>query len=34
LFEKRRRLMADWAQYLTTPAAEAANVFPLRRGGD
>lgn len=34
LFEKRRRLMADWARFVTTPPAEAANVFPLRRGGD
>lgn len=34
LFEKRRRLMADWAQYLTTPAAEGANVVPLRRAGE
>lgn len=34
LFEKRRRLMADWARFVTTPPAEAANVFPLRRAGD
>jgi integrase len=30
LFEKRRRLMADWAKYCTAPAKAAANVVALR----
>lgn len=32
LFEKRRRLMADWATYCATPAVTGANVTPLRSG--
>jgi integrase len=33
LFEKRRRLMSDWARYCSTaPAKAAGNVTPLRRG--
>jgi integrase len=35
LFEKRRRLMDDWARYVTTPAAEDGdNVRLLRRAVD
>jgi integrase len=35
LFDRRRRLMDDWARYVTTPAAEAeGNVRPLRRAAD
>jgi integrase len=30
LFEKRRRLMADWATYCTTPAAAGGTVTPIR----
>ena len=30
LFEKRRRLMADWATYCGTPPATAENVTPIR----
>ncbi len=30
LFEKRRRLMADWANYCATDGATAENVTPLR----
>jgi integrase len=31
LFEKRRRLMADWADYCgTVPASDVKNVVPLR----
>src|SRR5690606_15678376 len=34
LFDKRRRLMADWATYATTaPAAAGDNVAPIRRAG-
>jgi hypothetical protein len=34
LFEKRRRLMAQWATFATAPPAERqANVTPLRRQG-
>lgn len=33
LFEKRRRLMQDWAQFLNTPAASAKNVSPIRSSG-
>ena len=32
LFEKRRRLMADWAVYCSTPHKSAANVTPIRAG--
>src|SRR5439155_16846478 len=31
LFEKRRRLMADWSSYCGTPIVDASNVTPLRR---
>jgi integrase len=31
LFEKRRRLMRDWARYCTTPAATGEVVVPLKR---
>jgi integrase len=31
LFEKRRKLMADWAAFATTPAAGSAAVVPMRR---
>jgi integrase len=35
LFDRRRRLMDDWARFVTTPAAEAGdNVRPIRRAGD
>ena len=30
LFEKRRRLMADWARYCESVAASGAKVVPLR----
>lgn len=30
LFEKRRRLMADWASYCEMPAEKVANVTPIR----
>jgi integrase len=30
LFDKRRRLMADWATYCETPAADLSNVRPIR----
>jgi integrase len=30
LFEKRRRLMDDWAAFCAKPAAEGANVTPIR----
>ncbi len=30
LFEKRRRLMAEWARHCMTPAVERGAVFPLR----
>ncbi len=30
MFDKRRRLMADWAAYCATPTAKAANVTPIR----
>lgn len=32
LFDKRRRLMADWAVYCTTLATIASNVTPIRSG--
>ena len=32
LFERRRRLMDEWAAYLAAPAAEGADVVALRRG--
>lgn len=31
LFEKRRRLMADWAKFCDTPAAAKGKVVPMRR---
>jgi len=31
LFEKRRKLMADWARYCTTPPAKGDNVVALKR---
>jgi integrase len=31
LFEKRRRLMAEWATVLARPAIAASDVVPLRR---
>lgn len=31
LFEKRRRLMAEWAAYCSTPRASSTNVAPLRK---
>jgi integrase len=34
LFEKRRQLMAAWAQYLTTPLPASATVTPLRKAAD
>lgn len=30
LFEKRRRLMADWARYCATPSTKAGTVHPIR----
>jgi integrase len=30
LFEKRRRLMADWARYCSKPSTAAPNIFSLR----
>ncbi len=30
LFDKRRRLMEDWAGFLATPSAKADNVSPIR----
>lgn len=30
LFDKRRRLMADWATYCATPSAKAGTVHPIR----
>ena len=35
LFDKRRRLMADWARYASTPGAKRsfATVSPIRGGG-
>ncbi len=32
LFEKRARLMSDWASYVRTPAVEGDNVIPMRGG--
>lgn len=32
MLEKRRRLMADWADYLAAPAGSAGSVTPIRRG--
>ncbi len=31
LFEKRRRLMAEWAAFLARPAIAAGDVVPMRR---
>jgi hypothetical protein len=31
LFEKRKRLMADWAKYATMKPVATADVVPLRR---
>jgi integrase len=31
LFEKRKRLMADWAKYCNSPSAKSAEVFPIRQ---
>ena len=31
LFDKRRRLMDDWATFCATPAAPVADVTPIRR---
>jgi len=33
LFEKRRRLMDDWAAFCAKPAAEGGNVTPIRSAG-
>jgi integrase len=33
LFDKRRRLMSDWATFCATPAAEGGNVTPIRAVG-
>jgi integrase len=30
LFEKRRRLMADWSAYCTQPTADMGTVIPIR----
>jgi integrase len=30
LFERRRRLMADWAAFCASPPAETGKVLPLR----
>ena len=32
MFEKRRRLMADWADYCAQPVATAGSVVPIRKG--
>ncbi len=32
LFEKRRRLMADWAKYCGTKPTQGAEVVPIRAG--
>ena len=32
LFEKRQRLMADWAAYCAKPPGKAENVTTLRHG--
>ncbi len=31
LFDKRRRLMVDWASYCSTIASNADNVRPIRK---
>ena len=31
LFDKRRRMMADWANYIDTPPAKGDNVVPIRK---
>ena len=33
LFEKRRKLMTDWAEYCSRPAPEGSNVVPIRAAG-
>lgn len=32
LFEKRRRIMDDWAKHCATPSSPADNVVPIRKG--
>jgi integrase len=32
MFEKRRRLMSDWAKFCATKPMTAAEVVPMRRG--
>ena len=32
MFEKRRRLMADWAEFCAQPVAPAGSVVPIRKG--
>jgi hypothetical protein len=32
MFDKRRRLMADWASYCGSPPAERGDVVPMRAG--
>jgi integrase len=32
MFEKRRRLMADWSAYCAQPSATAGSVVPIRKG--
>ena len=34
LFEKRRRIMADWARYCDAPVIDADNVVAIRSGSD
>ena len=31
LFEKRRRMMADWAKFCATPSVKAGEVLSLKR---
>jgi integrase len=33
LLDRRRRLMAEWARYITTPPADASRVIPILRRG-
>lgn len=33
LFDKRRRMMADWSKFATSPHTAAATVTPIRKGG-
>jgi hypothetical protein len=33
MFDKRRRLMAQWADYVTTPVAVAGKVVAIRAEG-